>query len=301
MSATVMYPPQASWPGHLELPWTDGEIVENAGESPQNAMLTDSIEPILRELHPDGRFFIGQDVGIYFRYTDPPLDGCRSPDWYYVPNVDAFAPDGELRRSYVLWKELQTPYIVFENVSGDGEKEHDATPEEGKFWVYEKALQVPYYFIYDGWRRTLEGHRLINGSYVQMKPDAKGRYHIEKLNVYLSLWRGVVGNVTWTWARFFDSDGFMLLTGTERAEKERRRAERLVERVDQFKERADSEKDRADAEKKRAQKAEKQAEAEAKRAESEAKRAQSAESELARLRQLLAQSGIDPKATNEKS
>ncbi len=266
MSATQMSPPPATWPGHLELPWSNGEIVENAGETPQNTVLTESITPLLKELHPDDRFFIGCDVGIYFKYTDPPLDGCRAPDWFYVPNVGKWAPDGELRRSYVMWKEKQAPYLVIENVSGNGEKEHDATPEEGKFWVYEQALKVQYYAIYDGFRRTLECYRLKGGRYVRMKADKDGRYPIERLKVSLGLWRGEVQGLLWTWVRFFDAAGQPLPSDKERGEMETKRA--------------DAEKQRADESQKRSK--------------AEMKRAEAAELENARLRELLKKAGVDP-------
>ena len=76
-------------PGHLDLPSEDGTFVQNNREHPQSILLTDAILPLMRERHPDGRFLIGQDMGIYWRWTDPPLDGVKAPDWYYVPDVPA--------------------------------------------------------------------------------------------------------------------------------------------------------------------------------------------------------------------
>src|SRR5438309_9001580 len=72
-------------PTHLDLPDTDGKPVENELEHPQGTLLTQSILPVLEKIHPDGRFFVGNDVGFYWRLTEPVLDGAKSPDWSYVP------------------------------------------------------------------------------------------------------------------------------------------------------------------------------------------------------------------------
>jgi hypothetical protein len=39
--------------------------------------------------------------------TDPPEKGVEAPDWFYMANVPPML-DGEVRRSYVLWKEIAT-------------------------------------------------------------------------------------------------------------------------------------------------------------------------------------------------
>jgi len=95
-------------PDHTELPESDGTFVKNFQEFPQSIILTDSLRPILQRIHPDGRYRIGQDCGIYWRLTDPLERGAEAPDWFYVPNVPPLL-NGEVRRSYVLWKEYVAP------------------------------------------------------------------------------------------------------------------------------------------------------------------------------------------------
>ena len=111
-------------PDHTQLPESDGTFVENFQEHPQSILLTESIEPILQQLHPDGQYAIGQDSGIYWRLTDPPERGAEAPDWFYVPKVLPTL-DGQMRRSYVLWQEIVSPLIALEFVSGNGEEERD--------------------------------------------------------------------------------------------------------------------------------------------------------------------------------
>ena len=89
-------------PDHTQLPAEDGTFVKNFQEHPQSILLTESIWPILKKLHPDGQFAVGQDSGIYWRLVDPPEKGAIAPDWFYVPNVPPTL-DGAMRRSYVMW------------------------------------------------------------------------------------------------------------------------------------------------------------------------------------------------------
>ncbi len=70
-------------PDHKQLPESDGSIVQNFQEHPQSILLTESIWSVLERIHPDGQYCIGQDSGIYWRITEPPLNGCKAPDWFY--------------------------------------------------------------------------------------------------------------------------------------------------------------------------------------------------------------------------
>lgn len=225
-------------PDHTQLPESDGKPVENFFEFPQCILLTDCLLPILRSLHPDGRFAIGQNSGIYWEYTDPPLDGCKAPDWFYVPGVPPSIVEGHYRRSYVLWQEKTSPSLIIEIASGDGSEENDTTPRKGKFWVYEQMVRAPYYAIFVPDTQELSVHHLVDGHYQRQEPNEQGRYPMPPLGVALGLWTGQFQNNTGTWLRWFDAQGRPLPTGDERAELEReraelerKRAERLAERL----------------------------------------------------------------------
>ena len=58
--------------------------VKNWQEHPQSILLTDWIQPILKQINPEGEYCIGQDLGIYWRLTDPPEKGAEAPDWFYT-------------------------------------------------------------------------------------------------------------------------------------------------------------------------------------------------------------------------
>jgi Uma2 family endonuclease len=215
-------PPQTGYlnksdlPDHKQLPESDGTFVKNFQEHPQSIILTSSIEPVLQKLHPDGRYCIGQDSGIYWRLMEPPEKGSEAPDWFYVPNVSPLL-DGEYRRSYVLWKEFIAPLIAIEFVSGNGNEERDTTPpseteKAGKFWVYEQAIRIPFYVIFDAWKDHLEAYQLVNGRYVKMEPNDRGHFAIAPMAVEI----GMQLQGTTVWLRWWDDSGNLLLTGDER-------------------------------------------------------------------------------------
>ncbi len=236
---SVLLPPP--FPDHTQLPESDGTFVKNFQEHPQSLILTDSIGAVLQQLHPDGQYAIGQDCGIYWRETDPPEKGAEAPDWFYVPNVPPKL-DGQIRRSYVLWREFIAPLIALELASGNGEEERDRTPlslstegevtKPGKFWVYERIIRIPYYGIYEINNGKLEVYKLDGGRYQKLIPNERGHYPIPPLGVELGLWQGSYQNQTQLWLRWWDEQGNLLLIGDERAELERQRAEQERQRAE---------------------------------------------------------------------
>ena len=230
-----------SLPDHTQLPDKDDNFVKNFQEPPEGDLLTHSITPILQQIHPDHQYCVGRDSGIYWRLTELPElpeKGSVAPDWFYVPNVPQKL-DGQLRRSYVLWKEFVAPLIVLEFVSGNGLEERDKTWGKGKFWVYEQAIRVPFYGIYEVQKGTVEIYNLVNGYYQQMVANERNHYPIEPLGVELGIWEGEYQSQVWPWLRWWDAQGNLLLTGDERAGQERQRAEQERQRAEQERQRAE--------------------------------------------------------------
>lgn len=257
----IVLPPP--FPDHTQLPCEDGTFVKNFQAHPQSIILTDSLTPVLQKLHPDGEYAIGQDCGIYWRETDPPEAGAEAPDWFYVGNVPPNL-DGEIRRSYVLWREFISPLVALEFASGSGKEELDKTPlsrsnlekdkRPGKFWVYEHIIKIPYYGIYVISSGNLEMYHLVHGSYQKMTANERGHYPIEPLGVELGLWQGNYQNQSQLWLRWWDVDGNLLLTGWEQTELERLRSEQERQRADREQEEKEQQRIRADREQQRAEK-----------------------------------------------
>jgi len=235
------------WPDHTQLPESDGTFVKNFQELPQSILLTDSINPVFQNIHPDGNYCIGQDSGIYWRLTEPLERGAEAPDWFYVPNVPPTI-DGQLRRSYVMWQEFVAPLIVLEFVSGNGSEERDRTPllrtgqqetKPGKFWIYENVIHPAFYGIYEVTKASVEVYHLVDGSYHLVPANDRNHYPIQPLGVELGIWHGRYQNAELPWLRWWDSAGNLLLTGFETVEQERQIAEQERQIAEQERQRAD--------------------------------------------------------------
>jgi Uma2 family endonuclease len=220
----------AALPNHLHLPFRDGVPVRDAIEGPQSALLTESLSPLLSQLFPEDRYFIGADVGIYWRLVEERLRGAKSPDWYLVTDVPHLL-DGEFRHSYVMWHEQRLPLIVLEFAPSDSTEEHDRMPEEGEFWVYENRIRPSYYGIFWTDLRELEMYHHTGKKFKRLKPNKRNHYPIAPLSVELGLWQGRYENYDATWLRWWDLQGNLQLTGAERAENMAERAKRLAAKL----------------------------------------------------------------------
>ena len=192
---------------------------------------SDTIAPVLDRIHPDGNYCIGQDSGIYWRLAEPLEKGAEAPDWFYVPNVPATL-DGVVRRSYVMWQEYISPLLALEFVSGNGSEERDRTPIKGKFWVYEQAIRIPYYGIYEVEKASIEMYQLVGESYVPMSANERGHYEIPPMQVEIGIWQGPYQNMNLPWLRWWDLEGNLLLTGSDRADLEQQRTALEKHRAD---------------------------------------------------------------------
>jgi Uma2 family endonuclease len=191
----------------LDLPDSDGIPNELMTHPFQRMMLHDSITPVLDQLHPDRNYLLGANNGIYWEYTDPPLDGCQAPDWFYIPGVPQMRPEnGKFRHSYVLWNELATPMLLIEFASEDGSIERDRSPGKGKFWVYENRIKTEVYAIFNP---------TMNSNHLQVFERRRGR--LREMNVELGTWHGKFYNWDSAWIRFFDLDGKLLKTPGEKS------------------------------------------------------------------------------------
>ncbi|OSO93331.1 hypothetical protein B7O87_05970, partial [Cylindrospermopsis raciborskii CENA303] len=94
----------------------------------------------------------------------------------------------------------------------------------GKFWVYEQAVKIPYYAIFNGFEGTLEMYHLEQGRYKQVKANRRNHYPIPELGVELGMLLDQERPPI-PWLRWWDNGGNLLLTGNERAEQECQRRE----------------------------------------------------------------------------
>ncbi|MEM7533052.1 MAG: hypothetical protein AAF639_12805 [Chloroflexota bacterium] len=211
-----------------------------------------------------------------------------APDLLIVPSLDEEA----LMSSYDI-ETQPTPLCAMEIVSPSSE-----TKDENSHQLYVEYLKIPTSIVI--WLVNDEGKFLENpsigvwhrhpetGRAIAAKSDAEGKYYLPELQ----LWIGLKDNAVY----FVDEvTGETLVdVGTERLmrQAERREREAAQRRAEAERREREAAQKRAEQEAQRAEQEAQRAEQEAQRAESERRERETAESEIARLRALLEQSGI---------
>jgi len=164
----------------------------------------------------------------------------KAPDWVYVPAV-APIREGEIRRSYTPLAEGEVPAIVMEFISETEGGEYSINPHYpyGKWYFYERILQVPVYSVFQPQSGELEVYRLVAGKYELQKADEDHRYWLAEIGLFLGVWQGKKAALTAHWLRWWDQSGNLLLWGSERIEQTEQRAEQAERRAEGEKARAD--------------------------------------------------------------
>jgi Uma2 family endonuclease len=232
------------------------------------------------------QIFEASDLNLYYDVTHQKW--YKRPDWFAVLGVPKLYEERDMRYSYVVWQEEVVPFIVVELLSKDTEKEdlgktlRDVEKPPTKWEVYEQWLEIPYYVVFSRDKSDkFQVFQLKKGSYQALQLFDK-RFWLPEIKLGLGVWSGTYYEIKHQWLRWYDADGKWIPTPVEREQ-----------------ERAKAEAKRANKEAKARLLEKQRAEAEAIRADKEAKahhvaqqRADVAETELARLKILLAKKGI---------
>src|SRR5919202_5249005 len=159
--------------------------VDNLNQPTLAAALTESLE-LAGRLQP--QTLIGTNFGICAT-----VDGklvIKAPDWFYVPSVLPTNPPNQTRRTYTPNLEGEVPAIVMEFLSETegGEYSIKSKYPPGKWYYYERILQVPTYAIFEPDAGWLEVYQLdASGRYQLTLPDANGRYPIASMRLFLGV------------------------------------------------------------------------------------------------------------------
>lgn len=142
----------------------------------------------------------------------------KAPDWGYVPAITV--PREEVQRSYTPRLQGDIPVIVMEFLSDTEGGEYSIKPTypPGKWFFYERVLQVPNYVIFEPATGEIEVYQLEDtGKYELRSPDENNRYLIPQMGLFLGVWQGTRENRTGYWLRWWDENGKLLLWGVEKA------------------------------------------------------------------------------------
>jgi Uma2 family endonuclease len=206
------------------------------------------------------RVFSAGDMNLYYDVRHPLW--YKRPDWFGVVGVPRLYEGTDLRRSYVIWQEGISPFVVVELLSPGTEEEDlgqtlpGAKKSPNKWEVYEQILRIPYYVLFDRYKNQLQVFTFAEGHYQPVELQ-EPRVWLSALELGLGVWQGEYRGIERSWLRWYDARGNWVPTDFERAEQERQRAEQ------------------------------------------ERRRANRAEAELEALRRRLRESGIDPDAVSE--
>ncbi|MDB9529832.1 Uma2 family endonuclease [Oscillatoria sp. CS-180] len=183
-------------------------------------------------------WFTGTDLNVY--YDEAHTLWHKRPDWFLAVDVPRLY-DGNLRLSYVVWQEQQTPRVVVEFLSPRTEQddlgrfyeERDQVKPPSSFPigpevpevqdqppstvdVYEQYLRVPHYIVYSRYTQRLRYFKLTEGAYQEQALAATNpRIWLEDLSIGLGVWQGEFAGVPGEWLRWCDAVGDWLLTDTE--------------------------------------------------------------------------------------
>ena len=164
----------------------------------------------------------------------------KAPDWVYVASVLPIESRKD-RKSYTPNLEGDVPAIVMEFLSDTDGEEYSVkrTFPPGKWFFYERILQIPTYAIFEPDTGLLELYRLQNGRYELEIPNEEGRHWMADMKLFLGVWRGEKEQRQGYWLRWGDEAGNLLPWAVEKIELERQRAEQERQRAEQERLRAE--------------------------------------------------------------
>ncbi|MEN9224681.1 MAG: Uma2 family endonuclease [Thermostichus sp. DRC_bins_24] len=245
-------PPPIRWE---KLP-EDFPLPDDPVESTLQPLLAAALRELLElaDLIP-AQALIASNFGLCSTVGDKVV--VKAPDWVYVPAVQPI-PEGEIRRNYTPKLEGDPPAIVMEFISETEGGEYSINPHHpyGKWYFYERILQVPVYVIFHSKTGELDVYRLEDGHYRPAAADENQRYWIPEIGLFLGVWWGQKAETKAYWLRWWDAEGNLLLWGSERIEQERQKAAQERLRAEQERLRAEQEHLRAEQERLRAEEAE---------------------------------------------
>lgn len=159
----------------------------------------------------------------------------KAPDWAYISRITV--PREQVNRSYTPQLQGEIPTIVMEFLSDTegGEYSIKETYPPGKFFFYERILQIPNYAIFEPQAGTLELYRLNDEKkYKLQSPNEQNRFWIPEMQLFLGVWQGNRENRNSFWLRWWNEQGNLLLWGSEIVEQERQRTEQERQRVERL-------------------------------------------------------------------
>jgi hypothetical protein len=209
--------------------------VENTGQPLIAGALREALE-LAGYIKPE--MLIASNFGLCATMNDNLV--IKAPDWVYVRSVLSGTIEQD-RKSYTPHLEGEVPSVVMEFLSETEGTEYSVKPTfpPGKWFFFERILQVPTYVIFDPTPGELEVYQLQADRYELVSPNADQRYWLPDMELFLGVWQGKKEERSGYWLRWWDKAGNLLPWAVEQVEQERQRAEQERQRAEQERQRAE--------------------------------------------------------------
>lgn len=160
-------------------------------------------------------FFCAGNLTIYYSPSQRKSEDFRGPDFFVVLGTER-----KPRKSWVLWEEEgKYPNVIVEILS----KTTAATDRGWKKELYQDTFRTPDYFWFDPYSLEFAGFHLVDGEYQALEPNSQGHLWSKQLGLYLGIDQEQL--------RFFTTEGQLVPTPEEVAERETQRAEKLAAKL----------------------------------------------------------------------
>lgn len=160
-------------------------------------------------------FYVAGNLTIYYSPHQRKSEDFRGPDFFVVLGTER-----KTRKSWVVWEENgKYPNVIIEILSPK-----TADTDKGfKKQLYQDTFRTPDYFWFDPNTLEFTGFHLVDGEYQALEPNNQGYLWSQQLGLYLGIHQEQL--------RFFTTEGQLVPTPEEVAERETQRAERLAAKL----------------------------------------------------------------------
>jgi Uma2 family endonuclease len=210
-------------------PYSDEPEMESSQHYDQLDLLKSTLEWYWRDRDD---FFVGANLSVYFRRDQSARRELRGPDLFVVRDVVR-----RPRRSWTVWLEGgRYPDLIVELLS-DATAKSDRTVKKT---LYQDVFRTPEYFWFSPETHEFAGFHLVDARYRPIVANPAGHLPSAVLGLGLGVREGLL--------RFFEADGSLVPTLTEKVEQEMALVAQAQAWADEERVRADDERIRADRE-----------------------------------------------------
>ncbi|QLE59551.1 Uma2 family endonuclease [Nostoc sp. TCL26-01] len=160
-------------------------------------------------------FYAAGNLTIYHSRYQRKSEDFRGPDFFVVRGTER-----KTRKSWVVWEEAgKYPHVILEILSDSTAKTDRGLKKD----IYQDTFRTPDYFWFDPFTQEFAGFHLVDGKYQPLQASEQGYLWSQQLGLYLGIDQGLL--------RFFTSDGQLVPTLEETAQKAQEKAERLAAKL----------------------------------------------------------------------